>query len=63
MSRVIPWDKDEIQFPRLLAEINATGLTAKQYKELSISMDLSPNEINEILGRATEAFDEIKSKL
>lgn len=54
------WKNDAIQFPRLLAEIRACGLTRSQYKDLQASMDLTRDAIDELLERAEEAWVEIK---
>jgi len=52
--------KEAIQFPRLLAEIKAVGLTPEQMNDLSVSMDLSKEEIHELFDRAEEAFEREK---
>lgn len=57
------WHEDKIQFPRLLAEIRAVGLTIKQYGQLQDSMDLSVDEIDEILERAEAFWQEIKDRI
>lgn len=54
------WDNDKIQFPRLLEEIRAVGLTEEQYKELERSMDLSKDRIDELFERAMTAWEKIK---
>jgi hypothetical protein len=54
------WANDTIQFPRVLAEIHAIGLTDGQMRQLEDGMDCSEFDIGEILNRATEKFDEIK---
>ena len=54
------WENDLIQFSRLLAEINAIGLTREQYEELSASMDLEIESINELFDRAINAWNEYK---
>lgn len=54
------WADNRIQFPRLLAEIRAVGLTPAQYHELNQSMDLAPEEIDELLERAESEWQEIK---
>ena len=56
------WKNNTIQFPRLLAEINGVGLTNKQYKELSDSMDLSREEIDQLFDRAEESWQQIKAR-
>lgn len=55
-----PWLDNKIQFPRLLAEIRAAGLTKEQYQVLKESMDLTHNEIDELLQRAEEVWDGVK---
>lgn len=57
------WDRDDVQFPRLLAEIKAVGLTGKQMDELRDSMDLDSNQIHELLDRAEETFEAVKMQL
>ena len=46
-----------IQFPRLLAEILAAGLSMKQYDELLDSMNLQASQLNELFDRATEKWE------
>jgi Trk K+ transport system NAD-binding subunit len=55
------WERDDIQFPRLLAEIVATQDI--DYTAISDSMDLSEDEINEIFERAHKAFEASKENL
>jgi hypothetical protein len=55
------WERDDIQFPRLLAEIVATQDI--DYTAISDSMDLSEDEINEIFERAHKAFEASKERL
>lgn len=38
------WNKNSVQFPRLLAEIYAAGLTDEQYDTLEESMDLERDQ-------------------
>ena len=54
------WGDNKIQFPRLLAEIRAIGLTNTQYKELAESMDISQLDVDELLERAESEWEEIK---
>ena len=54
------WESDNIQFPRMLAEIRAIGFSSGMYEELCASMDLSIDEIDEILERAESAWNKIK---
>jgi hypothetical protein len=63
MSKRSKWDIDEIQFPRLLAEIRAVGLTPSQYKQLVASMDLpSKQSIDGLLERAEMEWERIKAR-
>lgn len=57
------WDRDDVQFPRLLAEIKAVGLTGKQMDELRYSTNLDSNQIQELLDRAEETFEAAKEQL
>jgi len=57
------WDRDDVQFPRLLAEIKAAGLTSEQMAALRSSMDLSSSELCELLDRAEETWDAVKVEL
>jgi hypothetical protein len=57
------WEDNSIQFTRLLAEINATGLTTEQYQQICDSTDLGVMDIDELLERAEKEFEEIKSLL
>lgn len=57
------WNNDAIQFPRLLAEIAATGaLTPAVYDELRDLTDLTNDEINQLLDRAQTAWEKIKTE-
>ncbi len=47
--------------PRLLAEINAIGLTDDQLQALAFSMDIDPKEIGALLERAEQRWEEIKA--
>lgn len=55
-----PWAEDEVQFPRLLAEICAAGLDDETMQVLCDSMNLTPDRINELLLRADKAWEAIK---
>lgn len=63
MTSLQLWYRDDIQFPRLLAEIRGVGLTSEQYDELCLNTDLTVTEINQIFSRAQERFEEIKTSL
>jgi len=63
--KVDPWFVDNIQFPRLLAEINASiSFNPKQIAELLGGMGLESWEpIRELFDRATRAWDNHKKTL
>jgi hypothetical protein len=50
------WTSERIQFPRLLAEIRAVGLTSEQYADLQQSMDVSRGLIDDLLERAESVW-------
>lgn len=52
---------DAIQFPRLLAEINAIDLTQQQVEQLCEAMDLEPHHLDEVFSRAEERWKAIKA--
>ena len=54
-----PWECDEVQFPRLLAEIMATQDNL-DFSALTESMDLPVEMIDELFDRAQEAWEMIK---
>ena len=48
------WDRDDIQFPRLISEIEGLGIfTDKVVSDLAIAMDLSTDEVAELIERAS----------
>lgn len=51
------WLDNRLQFARLLAEINAVGLSPDQYKQLSESMGLNKYQIDSLLLRADIAWE------
>ena len=55
------WDKNNVQFPRLLAEVHGV-LTTAQYDELAASMDLPRHRIDELFDRAIARWEEIKQR-
>lgn len=57
------WGRDDVQFPRLLAEIKAAGLPPEVMRQLCSSMELSPEQVHELLDRAEETFEAIKEQL
>lgn len=54
------WQSNAIQFPRLLAEISAIGLTPEQLQELSLNTGLSESEIKDVFERAEQEFRVLK---
>jgi hypothetical protein len=53
------WDQNKIQFPRLLAEILATGaITPDTRSALLESMDLEPHQLEELFTRAEYEFQQ-----
>jgi hypothetical protein len=54
------WDDDSIQFPRLLAEISAVGLSTEQWEGLCTSMDIDNELLNELFDRADNAWERAK---
>lgn len=56
------WRRNDIQFPRLIAELNAAGVfhDTGLMEVLSESMDLKEADIMELVDRAESAWDEIK---
>jgi DNA-directed RNA polymerase subunit RPC12/RpoP len=58
------WLKDNIQFPRLIAELNAVGaFTPKVIADLCKVMDLEPREVMDLRDRAENEFARIKEKM
>jgi hypothetical protein len=56
------WARNYIQFPRLIAEIEAAGgFTDKLMQDLQTSMDLTEEDIFELIGRAQTIWDNIKA--
>jgi hypothetical protein len=56
------WENDTIQFPRLIAEIDAIGLTDGQIEGLCESMDLEREELFSLLARAQHNWENIKAQ-
>jgi hypothetical protein len=57
------WNNDSIQFPRLIAELEACGaFTPKVVKGLSASMDLDSEDIYTLVTRAQDIWDGIKER-
>lgn len=62
MATKTTWNNNAVQFPRLLAEIRAVSLTDDQYRELAASMDLTRDQIDELLERAETRWQGIKAQ-
>lgn len=63
------WDNDSIQFPRLIAEIEATNAFEllqpdgrRVIETVADSMDLDPSDVYEIVERAAIKWDQIKAR-
>jgi len=55
------WQDDSLQFPRLIAEINANVMIRpKDFKDLCESMDLTPDLVKELFDRADTAWENHK---
>lgn len=57
------WEDDSIQFPRLLSEIIAVGLSETQWDDLLLSMDLTSDELSELFDRAQAAWENAKERV
>lgn len=57
------WNDNSIQFPRLLAEIAAIGLSREDKDALCASMDLEPAELEELFVRAEKEFEQMKAQI
>ena len=57
------WNNNAIQFPRLLAEINAcVTISNEDWLDLLESMDLSEDDIIELMDRANDEWERIKKE-
>lgn len=54
------WRVDQFQFPRLLAELYGIGLTDEQYAALKEFAALDRHDIDQLLGRAVDAWRHVK---
>lgn len=54
------WELNRVQFPRLLAEIMAIGLTDEQIEGLATSMDLHRVDVYDLFDRADDEWQAIK---
>jgi hypothetical protein len=53
------WDNDQIQFPRLLAEVNAL-ITDDELSRIEASMDLTTKQVEQLFDRAEKAWERIR---
>lgn len=56
------WNNNEIQFARLLSELVAVGVEQETLDRAAESMDLDPFEVQELLARVDERFEEAKEE-
>ena len=61
LEKVPNWERDDYQFPRLLAEITATQ-DKFDVDALCVSMDCVPGDINELFDRADVAWERVKEE-
>jgi hypothetical protein len=59
-KRMTTWNDNTIQFPRLIDECQAV-LTADQYEQLCVSMDLEMADLMELFDRAQQEWDRTKA--
>ena len=58
------WHDNSIQFPRLLAEINAcVEISDEDWAALCESMDLKGSDINDLFDRADREWERIKGNI
>lgn len=58
------WERDDIQFPRLISEILATiEITNEDWAQLRDAMDLEDDELQELFDRAQSAWERIKQEV
>jgi len=64
-QRNLNWKNNQIQFPRLIAELEAAGAFSfgMIMRQIGDSMDLTRDEILEVVERASNEWDKIKGKL
>jgi len=59
----VNWSNNDIQFPRLIAELNATGaFTRTVVHEVAGAMDLDPSQVYELIDRSVYAWDDIQAR-
>ncbi len=59
------WENDDIQFPRLIAELEMAGAFSRKniMADLCESMDLTEKDIMKLIERASNRWDKIKGSL
>ena len=63
MARDKNWLDNEIQFPRLIAELEAAGaFTNEVLRDVADSMDLRTEDVCSLIDRAQKEWDKIKEK-
>ena len=56
------WNNNELQFPRVIEEARAAGaFTHDVFSAMTTSMDISREDLHELLDRATSLWDGIKA--
>jgi hypothetical protein len=63
MTKPNYWHDNAIQFPRLLAEMAATGGSLNDLEPLCESMDLEADDLHELVERAVLIWDERKQRM
>jgi hypothetical protein len=56
------WKNNAIQFPRLIAELEATGGFRGRLEDLARAMDLDVSDVADLVARAQRAWDAIKER-
>ena len=56
------WERNDIQFPRLISEIIAAGVPDACWEEVVNSMDITYEELNELQDRAQKEWERIKKR-
>ena len=62
-KKLTRWERDDIQFPRLLSEIMAVGLTESQWDGLLAEMDLESDDLSELFDRAQAKWEKQKQRV
>lgn len=55
------WDRNELQFPRLLAEVHGV-LEKSQFRDLAAAMDLDVDQVGDLFDRADAEWERIKGE-